>query len=110
MPQLGAASREPAQSITPEALERLQRATASLLDEGNAAEALAAVLEALHLRFGALLRYESEAESPTMLAQEGLSPQAIDAIRLIRRGVGGVWDMPLHAVLQRRVYIIDKPK
>src|ERR1051325_10384180 len=109
-PPVAAAPREPAQTITPEAQERLQRATAAPLDEANAPEALIAVLEPLHLRFGALLRYDSESQSLTMLAHQGLSPQAIDAIRLIRRGVGGVWDMPLHAVLQRRVYIIDKPK
>ena len=109
-PPVAAAPREPAQTITPEAQERLQRATAAPLDEANASEALIAVLEPLHLRFGALLRYDSESQSLTMLAHQGLSPQAIDAIRLIRRGVGGVWDMPLHAVLQRRVYIIDKPK
>jgi hypothetical protein len=85
-------------------------ATASPLDETTAPKALMAVLEALRLRYGALLRYDSESQSLTMVAQQGLSEGAIDAMRIIRRGVSGVWDMPLHAVLQRRVYIFDKPK
>ena len=39
-PPVAAAPREPAQTITPEAQERLQRATAAPLDEANASEAL----------------------------------------------------------------------
>jgi chromosome segregation ATPase len=99
-----------ASSVSAESLETLRQLTVSPLDEITAPKALAAILEALHLRYGALLRYDSESQSLAMVAQEGLAEQAIGAIRLIRRGASGVWDMPLHAVLQRRVYIIDRPK
>src|SRR5438093_1106532 len=75
-PPVAAAPREPAQTITPEAQERLQRATAAPLDEANASEALLAVLEPLHLRFGARLRYDSESQSLTA------------ALRLPAKGVG----------------------
>ncbi len=91
-------------------LDNLRTLTAATLDEATAPAALSATLEAVHLRHGALLRYDSESQSLSLLAHEGLAQPAIDAIRLVRRGVSGVWDMPLHAVLQRRVYIIDHPR
>ncbi|MBI2962960.1 MAG: hypothetical protein HYY35_04335 [Deltaproteobacteria bacterium] len=91
-------------------LDSLRALTATALDETTAPAALAATLEALRLRHGALLRYHSDSQSLSLLAHEGLAQPAIDAIRLVRRGVSGAWDMPLHAVLQRRVYIIDRPK
>ena len=95
---------------TPAAVSPDLRQLTPPLDETSAAAALTQVLEAVHLRHGALLRYDSDNQSLSLLAQEGLSSQAANAIRLIQRGASGVWDMPLHAVLQRRVYIIDRPK
>jgi hypothetical protein len=71
---------------------------------------LAAILDALHIRHGALLRYDPNLQSLTMVAQEGLAERAINAIRVIRRDVNGIWEIPLHAVLRRRAYIIEKPK
>jgi len=109
-PTQSGAVREPAAALAPEILEQLRQVTSSPLDETSAARALAVALEVVHLKHGALLRYDSEAQSLLLLAHEALSEAAVDAIRLIRRGVSGVWDMPLHAVLQRRVYIIDRPK
>jgi general secretion pathway protein A len=79
------------------------------LDESRAAKALVAILGTLRLRHGAVLRYDSVSQTLTLVAQQGLAEQAIDAMRFIRRDASGVWDMPLHAVLQRRVYIIGKP-
>jgi chromosome segregation ATPase len=81
-----------------------------LLADENGPPLLAAILEGVRLRHGALLRYDSELQSLTLVAHEGLAPPAVEALKVVRRGVSGVWDMPLHAVLQRRVYIIDRPK
>ncbi len=110
-PQTGAAPRDgPATSISPEILERVRELTAQLLADENGPALLGAILEGVRLRHGALLRYDSELQSLALVAHEGLAPQAVEALKLVRRGVSGVWDMPLHAVLQRRVYIIDRPK
>lgn len=109
-PEFAAPSREATSGVASASLDNLRALTAAPLDEGTASPALAATLEAVHLRHGALLRYDSESQSLSLLAHEGLAQPTIDAIRLIRRGASGVWDMPLHAVLQRRVYIIDRPK
>ncbi len=110
MPQpVSGAPREANEAATL-AVERLKQIAPGPIDPSNAPGVLGVVLEAIKFKHGALLRYDSETQSLTMLAHEGLAPPAIDAIRLVRRGVSGVWDMPLHAVLQRRVYIIDKPK
>ena len=94
----------------PASSELLALLTSQPLDEATSERALTQILEIVHLRHGALLRYDSDSQSLSMVAQVGLSPQAVGAIRSIRRGVSGAWDMPLHAVQQRRVYIIDKPK
>ncbi len=97
-------------------LETLRQITApvfeqsAIFDEGAAAVALGAVLEAVRLRHGALFVYDSDRQSLSLLAQQGLSASAQAAVRLVRRGMSGVWDMPLHSLLQRRVYIIDRPK
>lgn len=109
--QPAAASREGSvPSIPAESLDNIRQLTASPLDEASATKVLTVVLEAIHLHHGALLRYDPASQGLDMLAEAGLAQQAVDAIRRIRRGASGVWDMPLHAVLQRRVYIIDRPK
>src|SRR5690349_18083779 len=104
------ATRDSAPALPPETMEQLRAATAAPLDTESASRALAIALEAVHLKHGALLRFDSEAQSLTLMAHALLSDGAVDAIRVIRRGISGVWDMPLHAVLQRRVYIIDRPR
>jgi chromosome segregation ATPase len=110
-PQSGAAPRDgPAASIPPEVLERIRGLTAQLLAEENGPALLGAILQGIRLRHGALLRYDSDSQSLALLAHEGLASQAVEALQVVRRGASGVWDMPLHAVLQRRVYIIDRPK
>lgn len=111
LPQSGFTPRDgPAASIPPEIIERVRGLTAQLLVEESGTALLGSILEGVRLRHGALLRYDSDSQSLALVAHEGLAPQAVDALRLVRRGVSGVWDMPLHAVLQRRVYIIDRPK
>jgi hypothetical protein len=51
-----------------------------------------AAISSLRLRYGALLRYDSGLAEPDDGRAGGLAEQAIDTIRLIRRGVSGVWD------------------
>ncbi|MGH7818168.1 MAG: hypothetical protein ACREQ9_00170, partial [Candidatus Binatia bacterium] len=92
------------------ALETLRLLAASPFDDVSAPRALQAALEAIRLHYGALLHYESEGPTLSLVCHQGLTSRAVEAIRLIRRGVSGVWDMPLHAVLQRRVYLIERPR
>src|SRR5262245_17438230 len=99
----------PRSTAAAQALEKV-RGIGGPLDETTGRECLAALLEGVQLKYGALFTYNGESHTLTLLAQQGLSSQAIDAVKTIRRGVGGVWDMPLHAVMQRRVYIIEKPR
>ena len=80
------------------------------LDEANAQAALDATLESVKLRHGALLAYDADRQSLTLLAQRNLAEAAQTAMRKIQRGVTGSWDMPLHSLLQRRVYMIERPK
>lgn len=105
LPEAAVKSLETLRQITTPVLEE-----AAVFDEGAALVALGAVLDAVRLRHGALLVYDGDRQSLSLLAQQGLSEAAQAAIRLVRRGVAGVWDMPLHSLLQRRVYIIDRPK
>ena len=86
-PQTGAAPRDgPATSISPEILERVRKLTAQLLADENGPALLGAILEGVRLRHGALLRYDSELQSLALVAHEGLAPQAVEALKLVRRG------------------------
>ncbi len=91
-------------------LAELREVTAAALDEKTAARALEIVLDSVRLRHGALFVYNPDQQSLALVTHKGLSQQARDAVGVIRRGIGGVWDMPLHSVMQRRVYIIEKPR
>src|SRR5216684_561624 len=92
-------------------LERLRGVTAGLpLDDKTAPLALEIVLDSIRLKHGAIFTFSSDQQSLALLTHKGLSPQAREAVQVIRRGIGGVWDMPLHSVLQRRVYLIEKPR
>ena len=93
-----------------ENVEKLRETLASGLDEEKAGQALDLVLNRVRLDHGALLAYDDDRQSLALLAERGLADEARKAITLIRRGEPGTWDMPLHALLQRRVYMIEKPR
>src|SRR5213592_4091203 len=68
--------------------------------------ALAAVLEASHAAAGALCLFDQRNELLRLAAEVGLSDEGCKRLRQVRRGGAG-WDMPLHSLLNRRVYLIE---
>src|SRR5437867_4287767 len=69
--------------------------------------ALAAVLEASHAGAGALCLFHQRHELLRLAAEVGLSDEGCKRLRQIRRGGMAGWDMPLHSLLNRRVYLIE---
>src|SRR5213592_195566 len=69
--------------------------------------ALAAVLEASHAGAGALCLFDQRHELLRLAAEVGLSDEGCKRLRQIRRGGMAGWDMPLHSLLNRRVYLIE---
>src|SRR5438552_12294766 len=69
--------------------------------------ALAAVLEASHASAGALCLFDQRHELLRLAAEVGLSDEGCKRLRQMRRGSMAGWDMPLHSLLNRRVYLIE---
>src|SRR5213083_474291 len=69
--------------------------------------ALAAVLEASHASAGALCLFDQRNELLRLAAEVGLSDEGCKRLRQVRRGGMAGWDMPLHSLLNRRVYLIE---
>src|SRR5207253_5324863 len=69
--------------------------------------ALAAVLEASRASAGALCLFDQRHELLRLAAEVGLSDEGCKRLRQIRRGGMAGWDMPLHSLLNRRVYLIE---
>ena len=69
--------------------------------------ALAAVLEASHAGAGALCLFDQRHELLRLAAEVGLSDEGCKRLRQVRRGGMAGWDMPLHSLLNRRVYLIE---
>src|SRR5438034_747654 len=69
--------------------------------------ALAAVLEARRASAGALCLFDQRHELLRLAAEVGLSDDGCKRLRQIRRGGMAGWDMPLHSLLNRRVYLIE---
>src|SRR5205809_528964 len=69
--------------------------------------ALAAVLEASRASAGALCLFDQRHELLRLAAEVGLSDDGCKRLRQIRRGGMAGWDMPLHSLLNRRVYLIE---
>src|SRR5438046_3096277 len=69
--------------------------------------ALAAVLEASHAGAGALCLFDQRHELLRLAAEVGISDEGCKRLRQMRRGSMAGWDMPLHSLLNRRVYLIE---
>jgi GAF domain-containing protein len=69
--------------------------------------ALRAVLEATGARAGALCAYEQRDEVLTLVAHVGLADDGARRLHQVRKGALVGWDMPLHALLNHRVYLIE---
>src|SRR5437870_2802813 len=69
--------------------------------------ALAAVLEASRVSAGALCLFDQRHDLLRLAAEVGLSDEGCKRLRQVRRGGMAGWDMPLHGLLNRRVYLIE---
>src|SRR5437867_8084551 len=69
--------------------------------------ALAAILQATGASAGAICLYDQRHDLLRLAAESGLSDEGCGRLRSVRRGDIAGWDMPLHGLLNRRVYLIE---
>ena len=69
--------------------------------------ALRAVLQASGADAGALCLFDRRHELLRLATEVGLSDEGCAKLRQVRRGDLMGWDMPLHGLLNRRVYLIE---
>jgi CheY-like chemotaxis protein len=101
------APRQPA--LDGEALAaRLEEIAGSATTAVEALEpALQAILGATGVAAGAVCLYDQRREVLRLAAEAGLSDEGCRRLRTVRRGDVAGWDMPLHSLLNRRVYLIE---
>ncbi len=74
-----------------------------------AAESLRVILDALHVRRGALLLFDTRDQTLALAAARGVSDEGKERLRRVRRNDPASWDIPLHGLLSERAYLIDDP-
>ena len=77
--------------------------------ETFASEILPLLLDTFDAPAGAMLLYHCETESLAMVASRGLSPAGHQHLESLRRGAADSWEIPLHGLLNRKAYIIERP-
>src|SRR6185503_14385205 len=68
---------------------------------------LRAILEATGTSAGAVCLFDQHQELLRLAVEIGLSDEGCRRLRSVRRGAATTWDMPLHSLLNRRVYLIE---
>jgi CheY-like chemotaxis protein/uncharacterized small protein (DUF1192 family) len=68
---------------------------------------LRAILEATQTSAGAVCLFDQHQELLRLAIEVGLSDEGCRRLRSVRRGAATTWDMPLHSLLNRRVYLIE---
>jgi len=93
---------------TLEVVERLVELEEQVLPlRGLLERALPVLLSSAGVSTGALLVYKPDLERLVLVAQQGLSEAGISVLREISPGGMTGWEIPLHALLNRKAYIID---
>jgi hypothetical protein len=87
-------------------LEEIEAAAAAPVDALE--PALRAIIEATGAAAGALCLYDQRRDLLRLAAEVGLSDDGCHRLRTVRRGDINSWDMPLHGLLNRRAYLIEK--
>jgi hypothetical protein len=88
--------------------QRLREIAAGVVAPEDAFEpALRSILEASGAAAGAVCLFDQRHEMLRLAAEVGLSDEGCRRLRGVRRGDPVGWDMPLHGLLNRRVYLID---
>ncbi len=70
---------------------------------------VAPLLDAFTAPAGGILLYHSEDSSLRLLASRGLSSKGREHLAHLRIGAGGGWEIPLHGLMNRKAYIIERP-
>src|SRR5690242_18606152 len=68
---------------------------------------LRAILEKTQTSAGAVCLFDQHQELLRLAVEIGLSDEGCRRLRSVRRGAATTWDMPLHSLLNRRVYLIE---
>ena len=68
---------------------------------------LRAILEVTQTSAGAVCLFDQHQELLRLAIEVGLSDEGCRRLRSVRRGAASTWDMPLHSLLNRRVYLIE---
>lgn len=73
------------------------------------ADVLPAMLEIFDAPAGALLLYRREDATLTLAAARGLAVAGAEALDVLRWGDEGSSDMPLRALVDRKIYVVERP-
>src|SRR5437762_4079560 len=68
---------------------------------------LRAILESTQTSAGAVCLFDQHQELLRLAVEIGLSDEGCRRLRSVRRGAATTWDMPLHSLLNKRVYLIE---
>ncbi|OQY65089.1 MAG: hypothetical protein B6D46_14715 [Polyangiaceae bacterium UTPRO1] len=97
----------------PATYELIERITSLQLKmaplEALADAVVPALLDAFAAPAGGLLLYHSEDSSLRLVASRGLSASGCAHLATLRAGAAGGWEIPLHGLLNRKAYIIERP-
>lgn len=103
----------PAAGPRPATYELIERITSLQLKmaplEALADGVVPPLLDAFSAPAGGLLLYHSEDSSLRLIASRGLSAQGREHLAALRAGVAGGWEIPLHGLMNRKAYIIERP-
>src|SRR5207249_12098664 len=104
----GPAGPRPADPVASRLAGQLREiATGAAAPEDMLEPALRAVLEASRVSAGAVCLFDQRHDLLRLAAEVGLSDEGCKRLRQVRRGGMAGWDMPLHGLLNRRVYLIE---
>ncbi len=67
------------------------------------------LLDAFAAPSGGLLLYHSDDSSLRLTASRGLSAHGREQLASLRAGAAGGWEIPLHGLMNRKAYIIERP-
>ncbi|MCC6848314.1 MAG: hypothetical protein IT294_07420 [Deltaproteobacteria bacterium] len=96
--------------VTYELIERITSLQLKMTPlEQLAEEVIPALLDAFAAPAGGLLLYHGEDGSLRLVASRGLSAQGREHLAALRGGAAGGWEIPLHGLLNRKAYIIERP-
>ena len=103
----------PAAGPRPATYELIERITSLQLKmaplEVLADGVVAPLLDAFAAPAGGLLLYHSEDSSLRLVASRGLSAKGREHLAALRGGAAGGWEIPLHGLMNRKAYIIERP-